>query len=309
MKLSIITTLYQSEPYLDEFHQRISASALSITDDYELILVNDGSPDQALNKARYLQKTNPKIIIIDLSRNFGHHEAGMIGLNACSGDYIFLIDSDLEEAPELLQQFWTILNNNTETDVVYGIQAIRKGRWSERCSGQIFYYLFNKLSETSISENLLTVRLMKRKFVNAIVQYQEKHLFVAGIMAHAGFNQQAVPVHKASKQRRSYTLSKQLKLFLTCITSFSSKPLEYMLVAGIILLGLTFLAGLALLTYSLFFSNQAMNSTYIILLATSFISAITLSCTGLLGLYLGKIYDEVKQRPRAIVKTIYHGKK
>lgn len=309
MRLSIVTTLFRSEPYIDEFHRRMSAVALKISPDYELIMVNDGSPDRSLNKALQLQKTDPHLSIIDLSRNFGHHEAGMTGLEASLGDYIFLIDSDLEEAPELLEEFWESLNTDSQIDVVYGIQETRKGNWFKRHSGSFFYFIFNKLSAVNIPQNLLTVRLMRRDFVNSVIQYQEKQLFVAGIMAHAGFNQQAIPVQKLSKQQSSYTLNKQLKLFLTCITSFSSRPLEYVLLVGVIMLSLSVLVALILMIQNVFFTSSALSSTATISLIASFLTGIIVSCTGIVALYLGKIYDEVKQRPRTIIKTIYHGKK
>ncbi len=307
MKLSIVSTLYQSEPYLAEFYQRVSAVSSKITDDYEFILVNDGSPDKVLTKALQLQKTDPRLTIIDLSRNFGHHEAGMVGLEHSHGDYVFILDSDLEEKPELLEQFWKLLTSESEIDVVYGVQKTRKGSWLERYPGYIFYRTFNQLSETPIPENLLTIRLMKRQFVDAVIQYPEKNLFVAGIMSHAGFNQQAVPIQKLSKKQSSYTFIKKIKLFLTCITSFSSRPLEYMFIVGFFILGFSSLASMVTL-FSVFFSIQTLSNSTLIILSASFICGTIISCTGILGLYLGKIYDEVKQRPRAIIKTIYQGK-
>jgi len=287
----------------------MSAVASKISPDYELIMVNDGSPDNSLNKALQLQKTDPHLSIIDLSRNFGHHEAGMTGLEASQGDYIFLIDSDLEEAPELLEEFWSTLNSNAQTDVVYGVQEARKGNWFKRHSGSFFYSIFNKLSAINIPENLLTVRLMKRIFVSSVIQYQEKQLFVAGIMAHAGFNQQAVTVQKLSKEQSSYTLSKQIQLFITCITAFSSRPLEYVLITGMSILSLSVFAAIALMIQNIFFTTPPLSDTVIIVLTASTLTGIMISCIGIVALYLGKIYDEVKQRPRTLIKTIYHGKK
>ncbi|MEQ1637315.1 MAG: glycosyltransferase family 2 protein [Methylococcales bacterium] len=304
MQLSIVTTLYQSAPYLDEFLERMGSSAQQITHDYEIILVNDGSPDQSLQKALAAQAQDAHLKIIELSRNFGHHEAGMVGLEAALGNYVFLIDSDLEEAPELILAFWQDMQSNQELDVVYGVQEQRKGNWSEQLFGNLFYRIFNQLSSIKLVPNLLTVRLMKRAFVDAITQYQERNLFVAGIMAHAGFNQQAKVVTKKSKPHSTYTLGRQLKLFITCITSFSSKPLEYCFIVGCCIWFFLLLSSVYFGVQVLVFSVNP-STLQAITLATGFITGSVLTCTGLLGLYVASMTTEIKQRPRAIIKTIY----
>jgi len=306
MQLSIVSTLYQSAPHIDEFIQRISASAQQITQNYELILVNDGSPDNSLEKALIAQQQDDHLKIIDLSRNFGHHEAGMAGLEHAQGEFVFLIDSDLEEPPELLLIFWQKMQENKETDVIYGVQRRRKGSWFEQFSGYLFYIIFNQLSHIKISPNALTVRLMKKPYVDAIGQYQERSLFVAGIMAHAGFNQQALIVTKGSKQNSSYTFSKRLTLFLTCVTSFSSKPLESIFTMGSIILLLSVLVLVTILLESLVF-NISISVVTAIMLATGLIIGSLMSCIGLLGLYIAPIATEIKQRPRVIIKEIYTG--
>jgi putative glycosyltransferase len=307
MQLSIISTLYRSTATIDEFIKRITASAEQVTRDYELVLVNDGSPDDSLQKALAAQQLDSRIIIIDLSRNFGHHEAGMSGIEKAQGDFVFLIDSDLEEAPELLLEFWQKMQQSQSTEVIYGIQEQRKGNWFERLSGSLFYKIFNKLSDIKISPNILTIRLMNRQYVDAITQYQERNLFVAGIMAHAGFNQQTLVVSKKSKHTTSYTFSKRLKLFFVCITSFSSKLFEYILVMGGGLLLLSLLTSVYFCFQYLVF-NVSLSIIKTILLATGVITGSLLSCTGLLGFYISSISTEVKQRPRAIIRNIYSKK-
>jgi len=306
MKLSIVSTLYQSSPYIDEFIRRVSISAQQITQEYEIILVNDGSPDDSLQKALIAQKQNAHLKIVDLSRNFGHHEAGMAGLEQARGEFVFLIDSDLEESPELLLDFWRELDGNSGADVIYGVQEQRKGGWFEQFSGYLFYIIFNKLSNIKIATNALTVRLMKKHYVDVLTQYQERNLFVAGIMAHAGFNQQTLVVAKKSKPGSSYTFAKRLKLFLTCITSFSTKPLEYIFTLG----GFIFLLSVGALAYYFLETvllNTSISTVTAITLATGFIIGSLMSCIGLLGLYLAPIVTEIKQRPRVIINKIYVG--
>src|SRR5258708_4637731 len=148
VRLSIVTSLYATGPYLRELHQRLTASALHIAEDYEIILVNDASPDDALTIAIQLFKADGHVRVIDLSRNFGQHRALMVGLQHARGDLVFLLDSDLEEDPELLERFYEILLE-TRADVVYGTQQSRKGGTFERWSGDIFYTLFNLLASTT----------------------------------------------------------------------------------------------------------------------------------------------------------------
>jgi len=306
MQLSIVSTLYYSAPYLDEFVERVCTSAVQISSDFELILVNDGSPDDSLRKALVIQQNNTRLKIVDLSRNFGHHEAGMAGLEQAQGDYVFLIDSDLEEAPELMLDFWQAMQCDQDVDVIYGVQEQRKGKWFEQLSGYLFYIIFNKLSPVKISTNALTVRLMKKNYVQAITQYQERNLFVAGIMAHAGFNQQAWAVTKTSKESSSYTFAKRLRLFLTCITSLSTKPLEYLFTLGCSILLLSALAMLYTgLNYLIFAEN--ISTVNAVFMATGLVIGSVVSCTGLLGLYLAPMVTEIKQRPRTLIKKIYSG--
>src|SRR6266850_5035889 len=167
MRLSIVTTLYRSAPYLEEFCQRAQQAAQKITPDYEIILVNDGSPDDSLAQAIKLHERHPRISVIDLSRNFGHHRALMAGLTQAQGEKVFLIDSDLEEEPEWLETFNTAMTEGI--DVVYGVQNHRKGAWFERVSGAIFYRLFNWLAEVPIPTNAVTARLMTRQYVKSLL--------------------------------------------------------------------------------------------------------------------------------------------
>ena len=139
MKISIVTSLYYSEGFIEEFYERSVASVKKITDDYEFIFVDDGSPDQSGQKVISLQERDQRIVLIELSKNFGHHKALFTGLKHATGDYIFLIDVDLEEDPELLSVFWEALQAEKDADVIYGTQAKRKGAYFEKASGRFYY--------------------------------------------------------------------------------------------------------------------------------------------------------------------------
>src|SRR3954462_9074944 len=153
MKLSIVSTLYRSSATIDEFYRRAIAAAEGLSKNFELVLVNDGSPDDSRERALALHAADPRVVIVDLSRNYGHHKAMMTGLTHARGDLVFLIDSDLEEEPELLPVFADALRA-ADADVVYGVQHRRRGHLVERVSGWLFFGIFNALSETSIPANV-----------------------------------------------------------------------------------------------------------------------------------------------------------
>ncbi len=207
MKLSVVTTLYNSTSYIQEFHERITNSVQKITEDYELVFVNDGSPDDSLARVLEIHRTDPRVKVVDFSRNFGHHKAILAGLGQARGNLVFLIDSDLEEDPDLLLQFYEFLSENPEYDVVYGYQGKRKGGLIERLGGGIFYRFFNLCSGIKLTPSQLTVRLMKRPYVQALLQFRESEIFLAGIFELAGFRQKPVEVKKHGRGETSYTSS------------------------------------------------------------------------------------------------------
>ena len=176
MKLSIVTTLYFSAPYIYEFYERIFRVAHSLAgESFEIVFVNDGSTDDSLEFAMKLHARDARGVVVDLSRNFGHHEAMMTGLSEASGDKIFLIDSDLEEEPDWLTAFNERMNQE-RGDVVYGIQDRRKGAVFERAMGALYYRLFRVLTGINQPNNIVTARLMSKQYVQALLSYQEREL-------------------------------------------------------------------------------------------------------------------------------------
>lgn len=304
MKLSIVTTLYKSSLYVDEFYRRASAEAKKITDDYEIIFVDDGSPDDSLQKAIRLHLQDPKVVVVELSRNFGHHKAIMTGLSYATGDYIFLIDSDLEEEPELLSRFWVELQNSDDMDVVYGVQETRKGGWLERCSGDIFWKLINYLSDIKITKNLTTVRLMTKKYNDSLLKYHESELSIGGIWFHNGFKQYPVYIKKGSHSKTTYTLRKKLSLLIISITSFSSKPLIYIFNFGLFI---TFMSSVFILKIIWDKLNYGISLTgwTSVIVSIWFFGGLIILFLGIIGLYISKIFIETKNRPYTIVRNSY----
>lgn len=226
MRLSIVTTMYMSEPYVLEFYRRARAAADKITPDVEIIFVDDGSPDAALQQAVSLLDSDPCVRVIQLSRNFGHHKAMMTGLAHATGDLVFLIDSDLEEDPALLEPFYEKLIS-TGADVVFGCHARRPGGWLRNFGPKIHYRASALLCDPPLHENTLTVRLMTADYVRSLVQHQERELSIAGLWQITGFYQVPMSVNKAWKGTTTYTFRRKVATLVDNVTSFSNKPLVF----------------------------------------------------------------------------------
>ncbi|MFD2643983.1 glycosyltransferase family 2 protein [Pseudomonas japonica] len=308
MKLSIVATLYKSASFLAEFHRRASAAAVAYAgDDYELILVNDGSPDDSLALAMALADADPRVVVVDLSRNFGHHKAMMTGLAHSTADLVFLIDSDLEEDPEWLSPFADALAQG-QADVVYGVQEARKGGLFERWSGSWFWSMFNALTDMSLTPNIVTARLMTRRYVDALVRHEEREVFMAGLWHITGFKQIPFVVHKLSRGASTYTLRHKIALLVNSITSFSNKPLTAIFYIGAFISALALAANVYLVLNWLFFSRTLSGWTSL-MASIWLIGGMLISSVGVIGIYLSKIFSEVKQRPYSIVRQIYQGHK
>ncbi|MEZ4712097.1 MAG: glycosyltransferase family 2 protein [Caldilineaceae bacterium] len=304
MKLSIVTTLYYSAPYLEEFYTRIQAEATKITDDYEIVLVNDGSPDGVLELALGLRQRDARVVVVDLSRNFGHHKAIMTGLAFAQGDLVYLTDCDLEEEPELLGLFYAVMGR-TKAEMVFGVQKARKGDWWERESGALFWRLFNLLSSHPAPPNQLTSRLMVRNFVTNFLQHAEQTIFLGGLWALTGFKQIPVEVTKRAKGSSTYTVGKKVTQLVDAVTAFSARPLTLILwVGALITLGSTGVAGV-LAVRGLFGLTQPIWGW--LLVSLWLMGGLVLSSVGLVGVYLARVFSEVKQRPRTIVRAVYEG--
>ncbi len=300
MMLSIVTTLYNSAPYLEEFHSRVCATASRITPDFEIVFVNDGSPDNSLEVAVGLYRKDARVRIVDLSRNFGHHKAMMTGLVHAQGDLVFLIDSDLEEEPELLQKFYDELERSG-ADVVFGVQEQRKGKLFERVSGSLYFRVFNLFSTHPIPTNHITARLMTRAYVAALAGHQEREFVMSGLWALTGFQQVALKVRKHHKATSAYGLRRKISHLVNAITSFSNKPLVLIFYLGCFILLVSSIAAIDLILRKLLFGTL-LEGWASLIVSIWLLGGLTIFCLGVIGIYLAKIFIEVKQRPYTIVK-------
>jgi putative glycosyltransferase len=303
VQLSIVSTLYHSATHLEEFYRRVSAAASTVTADFEIILVNDGSPDASLDVAVSLFDRDPRVRVIDLARNFGHHKAMMTGLSKADGDLVFLIDSDLQEDPELLTVFHDALQR-AGADAVYGVQSDRRGGVAERAGAWLFFTMFNALSDSPIPKDLMTIRLMTRRYVSGLVAHQERETVIAGLWAITGFKQIALPIKKHSRVRSTYRLSHKIAIFVNSVTSFSNKPLVLIFYIGSIIVVLASLAVAYLIVRRLFFGEYLAGWPSLIV-SVWLLGGLTIFCIGIIGIYLSKVFLETKQRPYTIIRQTY----
>lgn len=304
MKLSIVATLYQSAPYIKEFHARATAAAIELVgSSYEIILVNDGSPDKSLENAIKLAEEDKHVVVVDLSRNFGHHKAMMIGLHHAHGEQIFLIDSDLEEEPEWLNLFQAEMIRGAY-DVVYGVQDKRKGGWFERWTGWLYYKILCALVGIELPESVVTARLMTRRFVNALLQYNESEMFLGGLFSLAGFHQVAVVVNKHSTSETTYTFKRKILLLINTVTSFSNVPLMMIFYFGLLI---SILAGVfvSYVVVNWIFLATPPSGWTSVIASVWLLGGMMISFLGVIGVYLSKVFIETKRRPYMVVRRVY----
>jgi putative glycosyltransferase len=302
--LSIVTSLYKSEPYVEEFHRRITQTvgALKIPS-YEVVYVNDGSPDRAKDLVIKLVGLDPRVILVDLSRNFGHHKALLAGLAYAKGERIFLLESDLEEDPELLARL-TEEMDRCGCDVVYAMQKTRRGGWFERTSGHLFYWIMNAISGIDFPKNLLTLRLMTRRYVDSLLLYREREVLLNGVAYLTGYDHAIIPVAKHRRHGSTHSFAERLRLVFISAISFSDRPLKWIFYTGF---GVTFFA----FAYSAFilarylFSGIGVSGFTSIVISIWMIGGLNFLFLGIIGIYVATIFSETKQRPNAIVRAVY----
>lgn len=306
MDLSIVSTIYCTGSYLKEFCTRAFHSAEKAgyhSNSIEILLVNDGCPNNGLHDALDIFAKEPRIKIIDLSRNFGHHKAMMIGCSQAQGQEIFLIDSDLEESPEWIIEFKK-KKDQDNADVVYGVQKKRKGALFESLSGGLFYTIFNFLSSEHVEPNMITARLMSRRFVDKLSEFQDREPFFFGLCISVGYKQEPYFITKTSSSPSSYTFRKKIKLALDSITSYSAKPLIFIAELGVIITFLSILMIIYIIIKQVIYGYAPIGWSSL-MLSVWFMGGIILFCLGVIGIYISRIYTEIKHRPYTVIRKIY----
>lgn len=303
--LSIVSTLYRSAPYLDEFLLRVRGAAEALGTSYEVILIDDGSPDESLAMAVAAAKRDPAIRVLELSRNFGHHAAILTGLATARGQRVFLVDSDLEEPPELLMEFSEVMDR-TGADVVYGFHDQKVGSAFRQLTSGVFWRLFNALSETRTLENICHVRLMRRDYLDALLSLQERNLFLGGLYAWPGYRQVPVRIERViTREVSTYNLQRRISLAVKSVVAFSTRPLHLIFLLGVTIALAALAVTFVFLLLRLFAGVQMLSGFASLMISIWFLGGLTIMSLGVLGLYIAQVYVEAKGRPRAVIRRVH----
>ncbi len=302
--LSIVIPCYNEQACLGELHRRVKAACFGLSDDYEIILVNDGSKDQTWAIIQSLIAADKHVVGVNLGRNHGHQLALTAGLSICCGEKIFVIDADLQDPPELLKQMLTEMENQ-KADVVYGQRRSRKGEsWFKRASAVVFYRYLNRLSEVPIPIDAGDFRLMTRRVLDVFLNMPEQHRFIRGMIAWIGFKQVPFLYDRDARfaGESNYPLSKMIKLTVDALTGFSIVPLRFA-----VRLGVYFgLLGIGLLGYTLFswLSGETVAGWTSLMCVVLIMGSVQLLVLGVMGEYLGRLYTQSKGRPMFIIDCV-----
>jgi polyisoprenyl-phosphate glycosyltransferase len=303
--LSIVVPCYNEEACLAELHGRLTAAASSVVgEDYEIVLVNDGSSDRSWEMMRSLSGTDPRLVAINLSRNHGHQLALTAGLDLCSGKRILIIDADLQDPPELLPAMIVEMDERG-ADVVYAVRRARAGETAfKRGTAKLFYRLLSRLAEIEIPRDTGDFRLMSRRALDALLSLPEQARFIRGMVAWVGFRQVPIAYDRAERHagQSKYPLSKMVRFALDAVTGFSTAPLRMASHIGLWLVA----ASLLLVAYIAvgFFTGSAIQGWTSLMLVVVVLGAVQMFVLGMIGEYLGRLYMESKHRPLYIVAEI-----
>jgi dolichol-phosphate mannosyltransferase len=301
--LSIVIPCYKEEQVLIETHKRLSQALAKLQDyDYELVYIDDGSPDQTLAILRKIQQNDLKVRVVSFSRNFGHQVAVTAGLEHSKGDAVVVIDADLQDPPEIIPEMLALWRNGA--DVVYGVRTDREGESRfKRFTAKMFYRIINRLSDTPIPIDTGDFRLMDRRAVEALLSMPERDRCIRGMVAWVGFRQESVKYRRASRfaGTTKYPLRKMIRFATDGILSFSLVPLKIATWMGLVVATLSLLGIIYALVVRLMTKMWVAGWAFLII-AILFLGGIQLVFLGVMGEYLGRVYGEVKRRPLYFVK-------
>jgi dolichol-phosphate mannosyltransferase len=307
LPLSVVVPCYNEAAVLAECHRRIAAACQSVTSDYEILFVNDGSSDDTWPILLSLAHTDSRVVALDLSRNHGHQLALSAGLARCRGERILIIDADLQDPPEALPEMMKLADQGV--DVVYGKRRSRAGETIfKRVTAFLFYRLLNYFTEQNIPEDTGEFRLITRCVLQVFNSMTENHRFIRGMISWVGFRQAPYLYDRSPRLagETKYTLWKMMHFALDAITSFSVKPLRIAFYVGFALCGMS-LVLLLYSVYSYFVHETVRGWTSIMSVILLFLAAQFLFL-GLIGEYVGRLYLEAKNRPLFVVRQVVGGR-
>ena len=302
--ISIIIPCFNEEQVISHTYERVDKTMQSFKHSgYELIFINDGSRDKTLEILRAISQKDSNVKILSFSRNFGHQPAVTAGINICKGDIAIIIDADLQDPPELFPEMVKIyLEQNA--NVVYGLRKERKGEtFFKRFSAKYFYKTMNFLSDTPLPVDTGDFRLIDKHVIEAFKSLPEKNKYIRGLISWIGFKQ--VPVIYVREERfageTKYPLSKMIKFASTSLLYFSKKPLKLALTIGLISIIIGIGLAIWVITGLIYRTNSIVPGWASTIIALIFFGGIQLLTIGVLGEYLGNMFEEIKNRPEYII--------
>jgi dolichol-phosphate mannosyltransferase len=298
--LSVVAPAYNEQELLDEFYARVCGALEGLN--FELVLVDDGSSDTTPAILHRLASSDPRVHVVYLSRNFGHQTALTAGLDHAAGEAVVMLDADLQDPPELIPRM--LDHWRAGCDVVYAVREHREGESRFKLTtARWFYKLFDKLTQVELQHNSGDFRLLDRGALDALLSMRERSRFLRGMTVWVGYRQAAVPYRRDPRfaGETKYTLSKMLRFSLDAISSFSHRPLQLATLLGFLISGLAFVAIPVVIVLRLLGSYLPGFGS--ITIAILLLGGIQLIALGIIGEYVGRIYDEVKGRPLYLVRS------
>jgi glycosyltransferase involved in cell wall biosynthesis len=307
--ISIVVPLYNEEGNVPELLRRITSimdRCTAPSEHYEIVAVNDGSRDATLTMLRAASALDPRVVIVDLSRNFGHQIAATAGIDMAGGDAVVLMDGDLQDPPELIADFLEKWREGY--DVVYATRKKRRGESRFKLvTASIFYRTIRSMTKVSIPVDTGDFRLMSRRVVNALGLAREKHRFLRGLVSWVGFKQIGIEYERDARYtgETKYPVSKMFRFAIDGITSFSEIPLRFATYLGFGVSLFAFFYAIVVLLLKIYGYNEPGYTSMMI--AILFLGGVQLITIGIAGEYLGRIYDQVKERPLYLVSSVERG--
>ena len=303
---SVVVPIYNEVESLDELHHRLhqvmDKVASTYNENWELVLVDDGSQDGSTEKIKKLAEQDEHVRPVIFARNFGHQIAVTAGMDYSRGQAVIIIDADLQDPPEVIPELINEWKNGNE--VVYAVRSEREGEsWFKEITAKLFYRLINRITNVEIPLDTGDFRLLDRKVVEQMNRMHERHRFLRGMAAWVGFKQKGVSYKRAARfaGETKYPFKKMIKFAVDAITGFSYFPLQLAMYMGFFAAGISILS-IPIVIYERLAGHKAFLGQATTLIAVLFLGGVQLICVGILGEYIGRLYDEVKGRPLYIVR-------
>ena len=300
-KYSIVAPVFNEEETLPEFYRRIFAVVQKLDSAAELLLIDDGSTDNSLALMQELQSQESFVRILSFSRNFGHQVAITAGIDYAKGDAVIVIDSDLQDPPEVIHEL--VSKWKAGAELVLAVRSARRGEsWFKRATASFFYRLIDRLTDLHIPKDSGDFRLMDRKVVQALRKVREQHRFMRGLSVWVGFKRDEVVYVRDERfaGRSKYPLSRMLRFATDGITSFSHVPMQLAMTLGFFFAGVALL-GIPAIIALRFSGNREFFGQATTLVSVLLLGGVQLICLGIIGEYLGRIYNEVRRRPLYLI--------